>query len=72
MLIVPFPLKFIPRLELSVNPAVVWRVPPLKIKWFDSTDPGTAPKLSSELILSVPPLIVFVPVIELVPDNVRV
>ena len=61
-----------PLLVFKVKFAVVWSVPPLKVRWLDWTDPGTAPKLPSELILRTPPLIVFVPVIELAPDNVRV
>ena len=59
-------------MAFNVKSAVVWSVPPPKVKWLDWTEPGTAPKLLSELILNIPALIVFVPVIELEPESVRV
>ena len=51
-----------PRLILSVISAVASRVPPFKVIEFAVVEPGTAPKLASLLIDSVPALIDVVPV----------
>ena len=48
-------------MELSVKLVVDCNVPPFKIKCPAVTEPGTAPKLLSALILSVPPRIAVVP-----------
>jgi len=62
MVLLVLELKEIPRLALSVKPAVAARVPPFMTKSPGVAEPGAAPKLLSMLTLSVPPVIVVVPV----------
>ena len=53
--------KVIPRLLLSVKLSVANKVPPFKLMEFAVIEPGTAPKLPSELIDKMPPEIVVPP-----------
>ena len=51
-----------PLFALSVMLAVACSAPPFRVISFARTDPGTAPKLPSELIDKIPPEIVVMPV----------
>ena len=51
-----------PRLLSSDTLAVVARVPPLRVSWLATAVAGAVPKLLSAEMLSVPPLMVVVPV----------
>src|SRR3954469_25373798 len=59
--IVPVDVKAIPRLELSVNVAVVERVPPLNVSCPGVAAPGAAPSLLSAAMVTTPALIVVAP-----------
>ena len=61
-----------PRLLLNVISAVTNKVPPLRINEFAITEPGTAPKLPSAEIDSVPPEMVVAPVKVLLPERIQV
>ena len=69
VIIVPWEIRFIPLLELSVKLAVVLRVPPLKVKWPGVAEPGGTPNPLSELMMIKPSFIVIKEYV-LLPDKV--
>ena len=61
-----------PRFELIDMVAVTARVPPLRMMWSATTDPGTAPRFRSVAADNVPPVMVVPAEYVLVPEKVAV
>ena len=68
----PLTPRLMPRLELRVNVALVFKVPPFRVKCAAVTLPGAVPKLPSADTTKVPALIVVLPLKVLAPERVRV
>ena len=64
--------KVIPLSESRVNSPVVFNVPPFNVIKSETALPGSAPKLLSAVILTVPAEIPIFPVLVLDPDKVRI
>ena len=62
LIVPPSVLNVIPLLVFKVKVAVVCKVPPLKVNWSATADPGAAPKLVSAATEIVPASITILPV----------